>query len=63
MRRSSLVIPIVCCALGLSIQSPGQETNANRHFMFAWTGDVAKKGNDFLAVSMPIRLLRHTDIS
>ena len=48
MRRSLLVI--ACGALGLSVLSQGQENNAHGHFMFAWTGDVAKKGNDFLAV-------------
>ena len=50
MRRSLLVIPIACCALGLSAQSQGQESNSLGHFMFAWTGDLDHKGNDFLAV-------------
>jgi len=48
MRRS--LLGIACCAFGLSGQSQGQESNPHGHFMFAWTGDVAKKGNDFLAV-------------
>ena len=50
MRRSLLVIPIACCAFGLSVQSQGQESNSHGHFMFAWTGDLDHKGNDFLAV-------------
>jgi hypothetical protein len=27
-----------------------EKTAAPGHYMFAWTGDEAKKGNDFLAV-------------
>jgi hypothetical protein len=50
MRRLLLVIPIACCAFGLSLQSQGPESNSPGHFMFAWTGDLDLKGNDFLAV-------------
>ena len=47
MRRSLLVIPIACCAFGLSAQSQGQENNSLGHFMFAWTGDRDKKAMTF----------------
>lgn len=50
MRRLLLVIPISCFALGLSLQSQEQQSNAPGHFLFAWTGDLDLKGNDFLAV-------------
>jgi hypothetical protein len=50
MRLSLLVMPIVCWAIGLSPQSQGQQSVAPGHFLFAWTGDLDHKGNDFLAV-------------
>ena len=50
MRWSLLVIPIACCAIGLIAQSQGHQSNSPGHFMFAWTGDLDHKGNDFLAV-------------
>src|ERR1700677_2860082 len=49
MRRVLLALSLVFCAFVLPAQSQGQ-TKAPGHYMFAWTGDVAKKGNDFLAV-------------
>jgi hypothetical protein len=49
MRRT-----LLACSLLLTIGSPQGLTQepprATGHYMFAWTGDAAKKGNDFLAV-------------
>ena len=50
MRLSLLAFPIACWAIGLSPQSHGQQSTAPGHFLFAWTGDLDHKGNDFLAV-------------
>jgi hypothetical protein len=50
MRLSLLVLPIACCAIGLSSQSQTQQSTALGHYLFAWTGDLDHKGNDFLAV-------------
>jgi hypothetical protein len=49
MRRILLALSMVFCAFVLPAQSQ-EQTKAPGHYMFAWTGDVAKKGNDFLAV-------------
>jgi hypothetical protein len=45
----SRVLLAFALILMLAAQSQGQ-TKAPGHYMFAWTGDVDKKGNDFLAV-------------
>lgn len=50
MRRFSFAIPVVLCAVYLLSQSQGQKSAPSGHYLFAWTGDVAHKGNDFLAV-------------
>jgi hypothetical protein len=50
IRWSLLVIPIACCAFGISSRSQGQQSDSPGHFMFAWTGDLDQKGDDFLAV-------------
>ena len=49
MRRVLLALSLVFCVFVLPAQSQ-EQTKAPGHYMFAWTGDVAKKGNDFLAV-------------
>ena len=36
--------------LGATAHSQEKQTKASGHYLFAWTGDDAKKGNDFLAV-------------
>jgi hypothetical protein len=61
MRRVLLALSLVFCAFVLPAQSQGQ-TKAPGHYMFAWTGDVAKKAMIFSQSSMRIRLLRHTDV-
>jgi hypothetical protein len=38
------------CASNLPMQSQEQQTKAPGHYMFAWAGDAANQGNDFLAV-------------
>lgn len=43
-----LSLVLAFSALGLLAQS--QEQKAPGHYLFAWTGDAANKGNDFLAV-------------
>jgi hypothetical protein len=50
MRRVSLAVALVCCATVLAAQSQSAPVKSSGHYLFAWTGDVANKGNDFLAV-------------
>lgn len=50
MRRSLLLVPLACCAIGLSMKSQAQENKSPGHYLFAWTGDLDEEGNDFLAV-------------
>jgi 56kDa selenium binding protein (SBP56) len=49
MRRVLLALSLVFCVFVLPAQSQ-EQMKASGHYMFAWTGDIAKKGNDFLAV-------------
>ena len=41
---------LLLCASDLPLQSQEQQTKTPGHYLFAWTGDFAYKGNDFLAV-------------
>ena len=50
MNRVRLVLFFVCGAITLPILPQAPNAAASGHYMFAWTGDVAKKGKDFLAV-------------
>jgi hypothetical protein len=55
MRRSVIVMRRFVLALllilGASVFVQSQQpATTSGHYLFAWTGDVAKKGNDFLAV-------------
>ncbi|HZW95035.1 MAG TPA: hypothetical protein VFF64_18955 [Candidatus Eremiobacteraceae bacterium] len=50
MPRFSFAIALVLCAVHLLSQSQEQKSAPPGHYLFAWTGDVAHKGNDFLAV-------------
>lgn len=50
MPRFAFVFALVFCAANLPAQSKEQKSHPPGHYMFAWTGDVAKQGNDFLAV-------------
>jgi hypothetical protein len=47
----SLSLALVClCAVVLSVNAQQSSAKASGHYLFAWTGDVANKGNDFLVV-------------
>jgi len=46
-RTLSALLAILCAA---SAFLTAQEPKPQGHYLFAWTGDAAKKGNDFLAV-------------
>ena len=48
LRRLLLTIALCSCVVQLPLQ--GQQVTPAGHYLFAWTGDVALKGNDFLAV-------------
>jgi hypothetical protein len=49
MRRFVLAL-LVAFTTSTFVQPQEPATAASGHYLFAWTGDVAKKGNDFLAV-------------
>ncbi len=50
MQRSLFVLSLVLFASVLSLRSQDQQPRPPGHYMFAWTGDAAHAGNDFLAV-------------
>jgi hypothetical protein len=53
MRRVALALLLAICALTFSMQAQQQmqaEQQKTGHYLFAWTGDFERKGNDFLAV-------------
>jgi hypothetical protein len=50
MLRPLLSVALGFCALVFPLQSQEQKTAAPGHYLFAWAGDAAKKGDDFLAV-------------
>ena len=50
MTRALLVLLLVCCAISFPVRSQERKATGSGHYMYAWTGDVALKGNDFLAV-------------
>ncbi len=50
MPRRLCVLALIVCVIHLPAQSQQQKPAAPGHYLFAWTGDVAHKGNDFLAV-------------
>jgi len=50
MPRCLFAFALVFCAVSISVQSQDQKATVPGHYMFAWTGDAAHKGNDFLAV-------------
>jgi len=47
MRRVALAVLLALCAANFSMQAQQQKAG---HYLFAWTGDLAQKGNDFLTV-------------
>jgi hypothetical protein len=50
MRRSLLFLALVLWCTDHALNSQQPQAKAPGHYMFAWTGDVAEAGNDFLAV-------------
>ncbi len=50
MQRFVFALALVFCVVNVPVRSEDQRTAAPGHYLFAWTGDVANKGNDFLAV-------------
>jgi hypothetical protein len=50
MPSSLFAFVLMFCVVSMPVQSQDQKTRTPGHYLFAWTGDVARKGNDFLAV-------------
>lgn len=50
MPRCLFAFALVFCAISISVQSQDQKATVPGHYMFAWAGDAAHKGHDFLAV-------------
>ena len=50
MRRVVSALALAFCVSSLPAMSADGNAPASAHYMFAWTGDAALKGNDFLAV-------------
>src|SRR5947209_17250863 len=50
MRRTLLAVALLSCVIHSSLHSQQQQAEPAGHYLFAWTGDVENKGNDFLAV-------------
>lgn len=49
MRRFAVLMLLMACAAQQALCQSAQPSPGG-HYLFAWTGDAAKKGNDFLAV-------------
>jgi hypothetical protein len=45
-----LTLAVILCAITLPAESQEQAIKSPGHYLFAWTGDIGHKGNDFLAV-------------
>ena len=51
MPRLFLILALLLCSSHLPPKSQEQKPAlGSGHYLFAWTGDIANKGNDFLAV-------------
>ena len=50
MRRALFTLAVILGAIVLPMKPQEQPLKASGHYLFAWTGDVEQKGNDFLAV-------------
>src|ERR1700682_3259677 len=50
MPRLLSAFALVFCIASVRVHSQDQKPSAPGHYLFAWTGDDAGKGNDFLAV-------------
>lgn len=49
MRRLLLALLLFSCAINVPLLAQ-EQSKPPSHYLFAWTGDIALKGNDFLAV-------------
>src|SRR5271169_5128715 len=49
MLRFLIVLALALCTLPCA-SSHAQQAPASGHYLFAWTGDIDRKANDFLAV-------------
>jgi len=50
MQRISFVLAVMVCVVTPPAQSQEMKNAKHGHYLFAWAGDAAHKGNDFLAV-------------
>jgi hypothetical protein len=50
MSRCLLAVVLTWCVIGVSLSAQDQKANAPNDYLFAWAGDSALKGNDFLVV-------------
>jgi hypothetical protein len=50
MPRFLFAFALIFCVITVPAWSQDQKATAPGHYLFAWTGDIAGKGNDFLAV-------------
>lgn len=50
VQRFLCVLVLFLCVITFPVQSEEQKPASAGHYLFAWTGDAALKGNDFLAV-------------
>jgi len=50
MKHALLGLALVCCTVSLPVRSQVQNAVTSGHYLFAWTGDAAYEGKDFLAV-------------
>ena len=48
--RLRFTLALILCAIVLPAESYEQQIKSRGHYLFAWAGDVAHKGNDFLPV-------------
>jgi hypothetical protein len=48
--RLRFALALLFCLVTVVAQAEDQKTASSGHYLFAWTGDAAGKGNDFLAV-------------
>lgn len=50
MRAAVTAAVLLVCVAVFSLRFQGQAVKTSGHYLFAWTGDLEKKGKDFLAV-------------
>ena len=50
MQRALFALAVILGAVVLPTQAQEQPLKVSGHYLFAWTGDIEQKGNDFLAV-------------